>query len=82
MIAMNIHRMLKYQLHLPAFAVLNPCLSVSSFHPLFVICFFCFFSTTCEMPTQPSVRRNNWVRNQMNSQTNKTPAFMGTVSQY
>ena len=39
------------------FAVLNPCLSVSSFHPLFVWVFFFFFCTTSEMPTRPGARR-------------------------
>ena len=39
----NRHRMLKNtRLHLLNFAVLNPSLSVSSFHPLFFF-FFCFF---------------------------------------
>ena len=37
----NIHRMLKCQLHFPAFlVVLNPCLSFSSFHRLFFVCYF------------------------------------------
>ena len=49
----NIRRILK-SAHFTflRFAVLNPCLSVSFFHPLLFVILF-FFCTTCEMPTGP-----------------------------
>ena len=41
------------------FAILNPCLSVSSFHPLFM--FFENVSSVCEMPIRSDVRIYNGV---------------------
>ena len=57
------------------FAVLNPCLSVSSFQPLFVVWFL--FFCTCEMLTRPGVRRNNRVHTTRQTVNSTKPSYLG-----
>ena len=65
------------RLHLLSFAVLNPCLSVSSFYPLFVL----FFCTPWEMPTRPGRRMKYGVHtSRRTAKPTKNQPFVGIVS--